>query len=58
MSLQETVLDKVLICQAIDQFNNHMYLNKAVDNWKNQASENMEEIQNSLRQGNNEEPKT
>ena len=58
VSLQETVADKVLICQAIYQFNKHMDLNEAVENIKNHVSENMEEIQNALQQGSNEEPKT
>jgi hypothetical protein len=35
VSLQETVTDKVLIRQGIDQFNKHMDLNDAVDEWKN-----------------------
>jgi hypothetical protein len=34
VSLQETVADKVLIRQGIDQFNKHMDLNDAVDEWK------------------------
>ena len=34
MSLQETVTDKFLVFQAIDQFNKHMDLNEAVDDWK------------------------
>jgi hypothetical protein len=33
-SLNETVHDKVLIRQGIDQFNKHMDLNEAVDEWK------------------------
>ena len=33
-SLQETVADKILFFQAIDQFNKHMDINKAVDEWK------------------------
>jgi hypothetical protein len=35
VSLQENVADKVLIRQGIDQFNKHMDLNDAVDEWKN-----------------------
>ena len=34
VSLQETVTDKFLIRQAIDQFKKHMDLNEAVDEWK------------------------
>ena len=34
VSLQDTVADKVLILQAIDQFNKHMDLNEAIDDWK------------------------
>ena len=33
VSLQETVADKVLICQAIYQFNKHMDLNEAVEKY-------------------------
>jgi hypothetical protein len=38
VSLQETVADKVLIRQGIDQFNKHMDLNDAVDEWKNKTA--------------------
>jgi hypothetical protein len=38
VSLQETVADKVLIRQGIDQFNKHMDLNDAVDDWKNKPA--------------------
>ena len=31
VSLQEAVADRILTCQAIHQFNKHMYLNKAID---------------------------
>ena len=31
MSLIETVAERVLICQAIYQFNKHMNLNEAID---------------------------
>jgi hypothetical protein len=34
VALSETVADKVLIRQGIDQFNQHMDLNEAVDEWK------------------------
>jgi hypothetical protein len=34
VALSETVSDKVLIRQGIDQFNHHMDLNEAVDEWK------------------------
>ena len=34
VSLQETVAYRVLIRQVIDQFNKHMDLNEAVDDWK------------------------
>ena len=34
MSLIETVAERVLICQAIYQFNKHMNLNEAIDEWK------------------------
>ena len=34
VSLQETVAEKVMICQYIDQFNKHMDLNETVDYWK------------------------
>jgi hypothetical protein len=40
VSLQETVADKVLIRQGIDQFNKHMDLNDAVDEWKNKNAPN------------------
>jgi hypothetical protein len=39
VSLNETVNDKVLIRQGIDQFNKHMDLNDAVDEWKNKVIE-------------------
>ena len=38
VSLKETVDDKVLIRQGIDQFNKHMDLNDAVDEWKKKAT--------------------
>jgi hypothetical protein len=34
VALSKTVADKVLIRQGIDQFNQHMDLNEAVDEWK------------------------
>ncbi|WP_288992558.1 hypothetical protein [uncultured Marinobacter sp.] len=37
-SLNETASDKVLIRQGIDQFNKHMDLNEAVDDWKKKPS--------------------
>jgi hypothetical protein len=40
VSLQETVADKVLIRQGIDQFNKHMDLNDAVDEWKDKDAAN------------------
>ena len=40
VTLQETINDKILIRQAIDQFNKHMDLNEAVDEWKKTSSQN------------------
>jgi hypothetical protein len=40
VSLSETVNDKVLIRQAIDQFNKHMDLNESVDEWKKKLAVN------------------
>ena len=40
ITLQETVNDKILIRQAIDQFNKHMDLNEAVDDWKKTTAPN------------------
>ena len=37
--IQETVLEKVIIHQGINQFNKHMDLNEAVGDWKNIASQ-------------------
>jgi uncharacterized phage-associated protein len=34
VSLNETVNDKVLVRQGIDQFNKHMDLSESVDEWK------------------------
>ena len=34
VTLKETINDKILIWQAIDQFNKHMDLNEGVDDWK------------------------
>eukprot|EP00978_Attheya_sp_CCMP212_P027535 scaffold92242_cov31-Attheya_sp.AAC.1 len=39
-SLNETVNDKVLIRQGIDQFNKHMDLNESVDEWKKKPAVN------------------
>ena len=39
-SLNETVNDKVLIRQGIDQFNKHMDLNESVDEWKKNLAVN------------------
>eukprot|EP00978_Attheya_sp_CCMP212_P009529 scaffold22535_cov32-Attheya_sp.AAC.2 len=39
-SLNETVNDKVLIRQGIDQFNKHMDLNESVDEWKKKPALN------------------
>jgi hypothetical protein len=39
-SLNETVNDKVLIRQGIDQFNKHMDLNESVDEWKKKLAVN------------------
>jgi hypothetical protein len=40
VSLSETVKDKVLIREAIDQFNKHMDLNESVDEWKKKLAVN------------------
>jgi hypothetical protein len=38
VALSKTVSDKVIIRQGIDQFNHHMDLNEAVDEWKNKST--------------------
>ena len=55
--LQETVAEKVLIRQGINQFNKHINLNDAVNDWKKtHIPKIMEDIQGTFHKSSNKEP--